>query len=317
VKYAPGRNWSVNATLRAEHTYYRLDFESQEGTVTDSYTNWFPFFTVSYNGENRSYLSSLSFGASIKRPDYNNMLPGIRYSGQYFYTKGNPGLKPQVSRMLQWRNLFYQFVNTYVGYESGVDLVGQVVRNSALDPLVTEYDYQNIADYHQAYAGATVSYQLLQEKLSGQVGGLIQHVRFRNPKNGYEFPQGVDRYWRGTVNVSLDYQVTKSFGINGEYYFYPGYNNLISVLHTRWLMNVGAYYHSPKENWSLSLEVNDLFYTDRTSREVYFGRNYSKEYRWRNSQYLQLSFIYKFRGGEKIVDRAKSGSLEMDRFSAK
>jgi hypothetical protein len=318
LKYKPAENWSVNATLRAEHTYYYLDFKSQNEKVTDSYTNLFPFFTVSYNHKNRSYITALSFGSSIQRPDYNYMLPGIRYSDQYTYTKGNPALKPQISRMkIQWQNIFYQFINTYLGYEWGADLIGPVIKNSSIDPLIIEYDQQNIADYNHAYAGATVSYQILQDKVSGQIGGQIQHVKFRNPRNGYEFPQGKDNYWRETVNASCNYQITKPFGIHCEYYFYPKCNNLFSIMHTRWLMNVGAYYNSPKDNWSLSLDVNDIFYTNKTFWERYFGGNYNKVHSTRSSQYVQLSFIYKFKGGEKIEDKAKSGSLKTDRFSTK
>jgi hypothetical protein len=317
LKYTLHKNWSASASLRSEHTYYSLDFVSLNEKFSDSYTNLFPFLTVSYNNSNRDYRTSFSFGSSISRPDYNYMLQGVRYSNQYFYTKGNPELKPRINHTLQWRNIFFQFINTYVGYELSTNLTGFVVKNSSLDPLVTEYKYQNIVDYNRVFAGATISYQVLQDKMSGQIGGQIQHVNYKNPKNGYEYPQGKSDYWRGSLNATCNYQITKQLGINCEYLFYPKYDNLIYILHTRWLMNAGVYYNSPKDNWSLALDVNDIFHSNKSFREMYFDGNYSRAHSYRSSQYVQLSFIYKFKGGEKVEDKAKSGSLATDRFSTK
>jgi hypothetical protein len=243
------------------------------------------------------------------------MLPAIRYSNQYSYTKGNPEQKPTIAHTLEWRNLFYQFINIFMGYESASNLRGLVIRNSSVDPLITEYAYHNIADYSRGYAGGNIYYKLLSDKLSGQAGGHIQHVLYKNPKNGFEFRQGKSDYWRGILTASGNYQITKQLGVNCYYYLYPKYNNLVYIFHTRWLMNAGAYYNSPKDNWSLSLNVHDIFNSNKTFSELYFGDNYGREHFHRNSRFVQLSFIFKLRGGEKVEDKAKSGSLETDRFS--
>jgi hypothetical protein len=317
LKYTFDKNWAASASLRTEHTYYFLDFMTLGEKVTDSYTHLFPYFTASYNSNNRNYKSSLSFGSSISRPDYNYMLPGVRYSNQYYYTKGNPELKPTLFYSVEWRNLFHQFINTYLRYQSGTNLMGLVAKNSSIDPLITEYEYNNMVDYSSIAFGATINYQILSNKLSGQIGGNIQHATYRNPKNGYELPYGKNNYWRGALTVMGNYQITKQLGFNAEYYFYPKYDNLVFIQHTRWLTNVGLYYHSKNDKWSLSLDVNDLFHSNKTFSERYFGDNYLKQHNYRSSQYVQLSFIMKLKGGEKVEDKAKRGSLETDRFSTK
>jgi hypothetical protein len=316
LQYTFNSNWSANASIRSEHTYYFLDFITLNEKMTDSYTNLFPFFTASYNSSNRNYQSSLSFGSSIERPDYDIMLPGIRYSSQYFYTKGNPELKPTIKYNINWRNLFYQFINTYLVYEWGANKLGFIAKNSSIDPLVIGYEYYNIADYNRIYAGSNVYYQILRDKLSGQIGGYIQHFFYKNPKNGFELQGGKSDYWQGTLSATGNYQITKQFGFNFGYYFYPKYNNFIYIRHTRWLMNAGIYYNSPNDKWSLSLNANDIFNSNKNFTEMYFDKNYSRAHSYRSSsQYVQLSFIMKFRGGEKVEDKAKTGSLETDRFS--
>jgi hypothetical protein len=318
LKYTVNKSWSASASLRSEHTYYFLDFLTLNEKVTDSYTNLFPFFTASYNSSNRNYQTSLSLGSSILRPDYNHMLPGVRYSNQYSYVKGNPELKPRINYTFSWRSLFYQFINTNLGYESGTNLRGFVAKNSMIDPLITEYEYQNIADLSRIYANASINYQLLpDDKLFGQIGGTIQHVNYRNPKNGFELSRGKSNYWVGTLKAICNYKITSQLGINSEYFFYPKYDNLVYIQHTKWLMNAGIYYNSKKDNWSLSLDVNDIFDSNGNFREMYFGNNYSREHSLLSSQYIQLSFVMKFKGGEKIENKAKTGSLETDRFSTK
>jgi hypothetical protein len=315
LRYRFDPKWSANASLRSEHTYYSLDFTTQDENLTNSYTNLFPFFTTSYNSSNRNYQSSLSFGSSIERPDYEYMLPGLRYSNQYSYTQGNPELKPRTDYTVTWRSLFYQFINAYLGYNFGTNVIGLTAKNSAIDPLIVEREYQNIADLSAILAGVNVYYKLLSDKLSGQISGSVQQVNYKNPKNGFDLSQRKNDYWRGTLYANCNYQITSQLGINCQYFFYPKYEDLIYIRRARWRMNAGIYYNSKKDKWSLSLDGYDIFHTDKSFREMYFDGNYNRLHSYSNSQFVRLSFIMKFKGGEKVEDKAKTGSLEMDRFS--
>ncbi|GHU70151.1 hypothetical protein FACS189413_10110 [Bacteroidia bacterium] len=317
LKYTFDKSWSASASLRSEYTYYFLDFKTLNENITDSYTNFFPYFTTSYNSKNRNYQSSLSFGSSIERPDYNDMLPGIRYLNQYRYLQGNPELKPTICNTLQWRNMLYQFINIYLGYQTGNNIEGIVSKNSSIDPLVIEATYRNIADYTMIYTGSDIYYQLFSDKLSGQIAGYVHNLSYQNPRNGFELPEKKSNYWRWTFNASCNYQITKQLGIYCRYFLYPGYNSFVYTTHTRWLANGGIFYNAPNDSWSLLLDINDLFHSNKTFRERPFGGNISREHSYLNSQYVQLSFVMKFKGGEKVEDKAKSGSLEMDRFSTK
>ncbi|MDR1369998.1 MAG: outer membrane beta-barrel protein [Dysgonamonadaceae bacterium] len=315
LKYIFNPIWTASASLRSEHTYYNLDFLTLNENITDSYTNLFPFFTVSHNSNNRRYQTSFSFGSSISRPNYNYMLPGTRYSNQYSSTKGNPEVKPRINYDLKWTGLFYQFINAYWGYQIINNLQNFVFNISSTDPLVKESKYQNIADASRIYGGININYLVFSDKLSGQIGGSVQNVNYKNPKNGFELPQGKSDYWQGSLNKRFNYQISRQLGVNCEYYFFPKYNNFTYTYHPRWLMNAGIHYNSPKNNWALSLDANDIFHSNKQFREMYFGNNYNRDHSYRSSQYIQLSFILKFKGGEKVEDKARNGSLDTDRFS--
>jgi hypothetical protein len=244
------------------------------------------------------------------------MLPAVRYSGQYNYIKGNPNLKPTIRNSFTSRSLLYQCINIFFTYEFASDLQGFVLRNSAIDPLITEYEHNNIADFNRVYFGSSVNYKFLQDKLSGQLGGNVQHVNYTHPKNGFEFSGRKKDYWQGVAYLTSNILITRRLGINYLCHFYPKYDNLVYTMHQQWLMNIGMYYNSPKGNWSLSLDANDILRSERF-REMYFGNNYSKQHSYGSSRYVQLSFILKFRGGEKIENKAKTGDIDLSRFSKK
>jgi hypothetical protein len=315
LKYTFDKSWSASASLRSEHTYYYLDYKTFNKHISDSYTDFFPYFTTSYNSANRNYQSTLSFGSSIERPDYNYMLPGIRYLNQYRYLQGNPELKPAICYTLQWRNMLYQFINTYLGYQTGKDLTGIVSKNSSIDPLIIEATYRNIADYKMIYAGSDIYYQLFSEKLSGEISAYVHNLSYQNPRNGFELPENKNDYWRWTFSASCNYKITPQLGIYGRYFLYPGFNNFTYTTHTKWMANAGIFYNAPKDKWSLSLDINDMFHSNKTYRERPFGGNISREHSYMNSRFVTLSFIMKFKGGEKVEEKAKYDSVEMDRFS--
>ncbi|MDR3119597.1 MAG: TonB-dependent receptor family protein [Mediterranea sp.] len=314
LNYSINRQWSANTSLRLEHTNYHYDLLTEDMSVTDSYTDLFPFFSIAYKSRSTDYQSSLSFGSSIQRPDYNYLLPAVRYTGRYSYTKGNQSLKPTMRNAFMFRNLFYQFINVFFTYEFGSDMRGFIAKNSAIDPLITEYEHNNIADFNRVYFGGSVNYKILGDLLSGQMGGSVQHLNYTHPKNGFEFSGGKNDYWRGVMYLTSNIQLTKTFGVNYLCHFYPGYDNLIYIMHSQWLMNTGIYYNSPKGNWSLSLDANDIF-RPKKFREMYFDGNYSRQRNYGSSRYVQLSFLLKFRGGEKVEKKAKAMDMAPSRFS--
>lgn len=312
LNYTINKRWSANASLRLEHTDYRYHLLSENMRVTDSYTNLFPFFSVAFKKSTDNHLS-FSFGSSIQRPDYNTMLPAIRYTDQYSYIVGNPNLKPTIRNTFMVRSLLYQFINVFLTYEFGSNLRGTIPKTSIIDPLITEYEYNNIADFRRIYSGGSLNYKLLDDRLSGQIGGSVHYLTYTHPKNGFELSRG-SNYWQGVTYLTSNLQITKALGLSYLCHFYPRVNNLVYITHSRWLMNAGAYYNSPKGNWSLSLDANDIF-RPKKFREMYFDNNYSRQYSYGSSRYIQLSFILKFRGGEKVERKMKTGEMEPSRFS--
>lgn len=314
LKQSINDNWSANVSLRSELTNYRYNYKTQNETATDSYANLFPFFSLGYKSKNNNYQMSLSISSSIQRPEYENMLPGIRYSNQYNYIKGNPHIKPTIRRSLMIRGMLYQYINLFATYELCKDMRGYVITNSEIDPLITEYQYNNIADFDRFYFGGSVDYKMT--KLSGQMGMQAHYARYKNAKNGFVFHFDRNGFWKSIAYLVSNYQITKRLGMRYICQYSFKDTNPMIITHSSWLMNLGVHYNSPNDKWSLSFNANDMLHPKK-HKELFFGNNYINQYNLTNSRSLQLSFIVKFRGGEKVENKAKAIEMESNRFSKK
>ena len=93
---------TVKVGTRIEQTYMNgYEKKPVDSTYTVSLINLFPYLFISKNiikifgYQLRGYLIQRS---SITRPSYDNLNPYLRVTNQYFYTIGNPGLKPQLTQ---------------------------------------------------------------------------------------------------------------------------------------------------------------------------------------------------------------------------
>ena len=162
------------------------------------------------------------------------------------------------------------------------------------------------------FRSGSIDYSFFNEKASLKLGGNAQYVELTKPKNGFVFSREKNSYWRGTVYLIADLQLSKEVGINYMCYFYPGYDNLVYIVRRRWLMNAGIYYNPIKGNWSISLDANDIC-RPKKFIEMYYDGNHSRSSSYGSSRYIQLSFILKLNSGENI--KRKSVDTEPSRFS--
>jgi len=89
--------------VRGENTSYQV-----KNGKDSSYWNLFPKvqldFTIS-----KQYSSALFYSSSIKRPNYDLLVPYTRYFDTYSGQAGNPRLKPEFSNVIGWSHRFKNY----------------------------------------------------------------------------------------------------------------------------------------------------------------------------------------------------------------
>ncbi|GET31546.1 hypothetical protein PbJCM13498_04090 [Prolixibacter bellariivorans] len=80
--------WTAELGLRVENT------NVEAGSVSQSYTNYFPNLLLSWQLPNTNALN-LTYDKRIDRPNYHDLNPFVYVFDGYTYEQGNTGLKPQ------------------------------------------------------------------------------------------------------------------------------------------------------------------------------------------------------------------------------
>lgn len=121
-----GKNTSLRAGLRFEHTKTKGETAGSDSTNTNSYSDLFPNISINHNF-NQSNSLSLSYNYRISRPSYDQMNPFLQKLSDYSFKSGNPLLKPQYTHNIGLNySLFYMaFLSVNYGY--GSDFVSDVV----------------------------------------------------------------------------------------------------------------------------------------------------------------------------------------------
>lgn len=110
----PLGQFSLNAGLRFEHVsadYYSFGVWQQE--PSRNYNNWFPNFSVSWNGN--KWAMQLNYVSKTERPSYSSLRNEKQYDNRYMYEGGNPYLRPSIKHNLEL-NMVRSWLSVSAGY---------------------------------------------------------------------------------------------------------------------------------------------------------------------------------------------------------
>lgn len=305
--------FSMRASVRGEYTDYVLNLKSEEMRQTDRYWNVFPYYSLSYSAKN--YSTVFGFVSGIIRPNYEFMLPGIRYSNDYSYTQGNPYLKPTRTYSIVWNNTFFKYAYLNLRYDIHKKVQGTTLINR--ENGVTEYTYLNFADMQQFVTYLTLPFSYWDGNLIGQITGNISYSRYNNIAQGYEIAEDRKKhFFNYSLKAYIQYQINR-FGINALFNFYPKYSNLQVDVDRRYGLDLSLTYDFLKNrNLTLSLDANDLLDSMKSKNHYYIGKVYKYTTSNMNSRYFTLSLSYKFDSGAKVLNKYKPNKTnDIGRFS--
>lgn len=106
-------NLSVGAGLRYEHIRSNLKENSSNKSQNQTYHNFLPSVSLSYNTE--SLQQSLSFSVHTERPPFGVMNDNAVYTDRFTYQKGNLYLRQALTHDLNYM-LFYKFLFLNLNY---------------------------------------------------------------------------------------------------------------------------------------------------------------------------------------------------------
>ncbi|MDC1105061.1 outer membrane beta-barrel family protein [Prolixibacteraceae bacterium] len=305
-------NMTFVASARVEHSNYNV-LQNATNTIANKYTNVFPYAHLYYKPSN-NYQVIFGYVSSIKRPNYEHLLPGTTYINEYLYKTGNPYLNPTMSNGIALIN--YLFVHGSIGfrYIQTKDLEGEVFIKKG-DNLI-ESTYLNYADNHQFKINAFIPFEFFSKKLSGYFSFDAVHNSLTNFKNEFELVKGrKSSYWKYNYKAGMDYKLTKRAGLNLWSQYNPEYQSPQFDYGSNWSLDIGATYSLMKnERIILSLNIENIFDSYKRDYTYYFNDITTQQHSHIHGRFVKFSIFMKLNKGEKIRDKAKENVNDTSRF---
>jgi len=278
---------TVSVNLRDEWTS-STSFSVNPNREEDStYNNLFPNVQVSQQLDKNNLLTAF-YKRGIRRPDYQDLNPFVGYVDQFYYSTGNPFLKPE-------------YINTY----QVSDLITDKYKVSLM-MLVTDHFFNTIFEQDNVTKVYTAT-----------KANLGTHYQYQVELN---LPVDITRWWSISADIDLFHEkytytldtvpakTTNGFNIylnqsiklssKLSLQLYDEYESatyyIISQYEPLFFMNAGLSYSILNNKGSVKLAVNDIFNTDFNKYHTNYANLDITERDKLGTRFIMGTFTYHF-----------------------
>lgn len=298
--------WSAQIGLRMENTNITGDQLVNNESFKNNYTQWFPSLFMSYNFNDKNSLE-FNYSRRIARPSYDQLNPFKFYLDPTTYKEGNTFLNPQTTHSFEVTHVLNQKIFTTVSFSRTNDNITEVIAPSDTEDQVTIQTNKNLDTFD--IAGLFIVMPL-------------EFTKWWSSTNSLNFYQG---WYSGTVaNTTLqnqgnftfnmnsvnNFKITKTFSSEFTANYRAREIYAFMDVDPIWFINIG-FQKKFKNNSTLKLVVNDVFYTNKTTAFTEF-RNYKEGFRVaRDTRVAVLSYTYNFGSSANQARRRTGGADDL------
>ena len=289
-----------NLGLRNEYT--AVDFQTNKGLDgTANYNKFLPSAIVTYT-HNKNHTFYLHASKRFTRPSFFSYDPTIMVEQTDVWSSGNQHLKPmdyfisQAGYVLMKK---YSFVFRYLYSENNIINVSNLLNNGVLFSKLENAGYQNtflfninipvkIADFWNTTNKINLSHSSFK---AGQYN-LSTQSYYATLESIHSF----DLFKKLKLDVSVNYSTPSRQQFNYNY------SNLYTDL------NLRVPLFENKAN--LTLNISDVFNTNRTKGYSDINRIYTYNYTKNNSRGISIKFSYQFQTGKKFDNDIRDTNID-------
>jgi Outer membrane protein beta-barrel family len=266
----------------------------------------FPSLFVSYNLNDKNSLE-FNYSRRIARPSYDQLNPFKFYLDPTTYKEGNPFLNPETTHSVEITHVLNQKIYTTLNFSRTNNNIAEVIAPSDTDAQVTIQTNKNLDTFDLFGLFVVMPLEFTKWWSStnsincyyGAYSGTIANTTIKN--------QGNFNYNMNSVN---NFKITKSFTSELTANYRAREIYAFMDVDPIWFINVG-FQKKFKNNSSLKLVVNDIFYTNRTTADTEFT-NYKEGFKVsRDTRVAILSYTYNFGTSNNQARRRTGGADDL------
>ncbi|WP_158250469.1 TonB-dependent receptor domain-containing protein [Aquimarina sp. I32.4] len=309
--------FKFNLGSRFEYYLVNASFDQETMDITNfdqKLFNVFPSVFIEYKANAESpHQYQLSYGRRIERPSFNQINPIRQATTPQIIATGNLQLTPQFSNALEI-NYLYRFAKNSISlsgfYRKIEDEINRIGIFDQEDPNLLRLSYDNFESNDAYGVELGVNFEI------------TNWWRFNSNLELYSRQQQgiIDGTEVSVQNTLANIKLTNSFKISKNvraslFGFYSGRQEILQyALKPNYYMNAGVRYNFAKGKGSLSINVNDVFGTQRFAFETYRTVFQEGEF-LRDTQQLFIGASYRFGGKVRSISRKKRDkNIKADKF---
>lgn len=302
-----GEKTDLQFGLRGENTHYSGKSITTGQTVGRNYLQLFPSaFLLHSFGEN---TMGISYSRRIGRPSYEDLNPFIEYASPYFYTQGNPLLKPETTNSLELNYSYHNDLNVSLGYSRTNDYYNYFTSladsNGATRQTVDNFKHYDTWNLSLSYNKEVMKHWNL------TLNGDVFYDRFQTPYLGAFID--VER-------VGYNANLLNTFQLNDVLSFellniYRSKRVVLArTIDGKYRADAAFKYNVLKNKGSIKLGVTDIFYTYINKGLNQFEGLYGTFYNRNENRRFNLSLSYKIGGKATAPKKTQSNKEELERI---
>ena len=285
---------SLQVGLRAEQTTTTGTSLTLNQATERQYLNLFPSVAAQYSRSEKTQFG-FSYSRKIERFQFGIVNPFVTYISPYRYSQGNPTIMPSFSHNFELSYAYGSLVSASVGYSHFTNVLIDSFQKNDATQVVTN-SFQNYPSAGQLNASLTLTKPLLNNKWQTvtTLGVLYAQVQ-----------AGAGSIGVGTASpgayLSSNHTLTLRPGLKAEVsasYMSPMTFGGLAI-QSSYSGSLGLSQTVLKGAGTLTLNVTDVFNTQRSRFDVLAAGINSQNVNKIESRFVKLNFSYKF-GNQKV-----------------
>jgi len=299
--------WETQIGLRFEATQTKGYSENLDQTNTNNYIKLFPTAYVTYV-PNESNSFSLNYSRRIRRPDFDYLNPFIIKTSPYYYSEGNPYLKPSLIDNFEFSFIRNQkWVNSV--YFSQVSDFGQELSIIDPDTNITRSTPINYANTYQI--GLSTSYNFNKWSWWNSFTGF--NLNYQNVKSKTDFIASIDGY-NGYIYSNNDFTINNSktlfIGLNYGLQL-PGRYQIFNIS-TLNILDISVKLLTVNKNLSITFLGEDLLNAQKPFISYSSNGIKTNVMSYGDTRGFRISLSYKF-GNQNMKSKERNFGNEEER----
>jgi len=294
--------WELRGGLRTEQTIATGHMHGQL-ILEKNYWQLFPSFFVTRK-LSKQLSAILQYSKRVNRPGYLQQNPFIQYLDSLTYSKGNPLLKPEIANEYKFSLAYKNQPFLSISYNKKRDVIFENAPNQ--NGNLTYTMPENLAAYTNVAIELNFPIEL-GKKITGYGGNQAIYNHYSASYLGATYDRAK---WNWLAYGQVAYKPTSLWSFEVSGYYTTSLLNEFILINKMGSMNFAVQHFLWEKKGKVSLNVNDVLFSDRTRGEVIYQDINVHFHQWNETRNLRLTFNYTF--GNQQLKAARTRQTASD-----